>query len=285
MNLHRLLAQRAEAGKPVRVGVIGGGKFGTMFLAQARCTPGPARPRRGRPAAGPRAPLDAGRRLARRATRRARPRDRAGDGRTHVGDDGMALIAASGLDVLVEATGDPRAGTRHALAALEHGRHLVMVNVETDVLVGPLLAERARKAGLVYSLAYGDQPALICEMVDWARASGFEMVCAGKGTRYLPHFSNTTLPRLRSPCAPSFVDLHGVLAEPAALLELVGGAAAERVTSPRPDEPAHPGRRLPLHEPGQPDQDVLRRGAGAGDGDVPAGVPRGDGRVGRSGMP
>ena len=85
-----------------------------------------------------------------------------------------ALIAASGLDVLVEATGDPRAGVRHALAAIEHGRHLVMVNVEADVLVGPLLAERARKAGLVYSLAYGDQPALICEMVDWARASGFD---------------------------------------------------------------------------------------------------------------
>jgi predicted homoserine dehydrogenase-like protein len=94
--------------------------------------------------------------------------------------------------VLVEATGDPRAGLRHALAAIEHGRHLVMVNVETDVLVGPLLAERARKAGLVYSLAYGDQPALICEMVDWARASGFEVVCAGKGTRYQPHFHQST---------------------------------------------------------------------------------------------
>jgi predicted homoserine dehydrogenase-like protein len=60
------------------------------------------------------------------------------------------------------------------------------------VLVGPVLAERARKAGLVYSLAYGDQPALICEMVDWARACGFEVVCAGKGTRYLPHFHQST---------------------------------------------------------------------------------------------
>ena len=113
-------------------------------------------------------------------------------GSTHLGDDAGALIAASGLDVLVEATGDPRAGLRHALAAIEHGRHLVMVNVETDVLVGPLLAERARKAGLVYSLAYGDQPALICELVDWARASGFPVVCAGKGTRYLPHFHQST---------------------------------------------------------------------------------------------
>ena len=113
-------------------------------------------------------------------------------GRTHLTDDGPGLIAASGLDVVVEATGDPRVGTRHALAAIEHGRHLVMVNVEADVLVGPVLAARARQAGLVYSLAYGDQPALICEMVDWARACGFAVVCAGKGTRYLPHFHQST---------------------------------------------------------------------------------------------
>ncbi|MEM7026118.1 MAG: flagellar biosynthesis protein FlgA, partial [Pseudomonadota bacterium] len=113
-------------------------------------------------------------------------------GSTYLTDDAHALIEASGLDVLVEATGDPRAGLRHALAGIEHGRHLVMVNVETDVLVGPMLAERANKAGLVYSLAYGDQPALICEMIDWARACGFPVVCAGKGTRYMPHFHQST---------------------------------------------------------------------------------------------
>ena len=192
MNLHRLLSERAEAGRPVRVGLIGCGKFGTMFLAQARLTPGlhvlgiadlnPERARRSLQGAGwtgeQLAAGDLGQALA--------------SGSTHVGDDASALIAASGLDVLVEATGDPRAGLRHALAAIEHGRHLVMVNVEADVLVGPLLAERARKAGLVYSLAYGDQPALICEMVDWARASGFAVVCAGKGTRYQPHFHQST---------------------------------------------------------------------------------------------
>ena len=165
-----------------------------MFLAQARITPGlhvlgvadlqPARARH----------LDAGRRLARRSS--STRADLAAALRRPAAPisatTAMALIAAAGLDVLVEATGDPRAGVRHALAAIEHGRHLVMVNVETDVLVGPLLAERARKAGLVYSLAYGDQPALICELVDWARAAGFEVVCAGKGTRYLPHFHQST---------------------------------------------------------------------------------------------
>ena len=58
-----------------------------------------------------------------------------------------------------------------------------MVNVEADALAGPLLARRAAEAGVVYSLAYGDQPALICELVDWARTSGFEVVAAGKGTQ------------------------------------------------------------------------------------------------------
>jgi predicted homoserine dehydrogenase-like protein len=192
MNLHSLLAKRAEAGKPVRVGLIGGGKFGTMFLAQARSTPGlqvlgvadlqPDRARRFmRDAGWPDEQMDAPDFDAARST-----------GRTHLTEDGPALIAASGLDVVVEATGDPRVGTRHALAAIEHGRHLVMVNVEADVLVGPVLAARARRAGLVYSLAYGDQPALICEMVDWARACGFAVVCAGKGTRYMPHFHQST---------------------------------------------------------------------------------------------
>jgi predicted homoserine dehydrogenase-like protein len=144
MNLHHLLSERAEIGRPVRVGLIGCGKFGTMFLAQARLTPGlhvlgvadlvPDKARRSLKGAGwSDEQLSAGD-LAQAL---------AGGG-THLTDDAGALIAASGLDVLVEATGDPRAGLRHALAAIEHGRHLVMVNVEADVLVGPLLAERAK---------------------------------------------------------------------------------------------------------------------------------------------
>jgi predicted homoserine dehydrogenase-like protein len=192
MNLYRLLSQRAEEGKPVRVGLIGAGKFGTMFLSQARFTPGlhvlgiadlqPERARRFmRDAGWPDEQMDATDFDTARSS-----------GRTHLTEDSAGLIEASGLDVVVEATGDPGAGTRHALAAIEHGCHLVMVNVETDVLVGPALAARARQAGLVYSLAYGDQPALICEMVDWARAAGFSVACAGKGTRYMPHFHQST---------------------------------------------------------------------------------------------
>ena len=93
---------------------------------------------------------------------------------------------------VVESTGSPGAATEHALWAIESGRHLVLVTVEADVLVGPLLSKRARQAGVVYSMAYGDQPALICELVDWARTCGFEVAAAGKGTKYLERYPYST---------------------------------------------------------------------------------------------
>jgi predicted homoserine dehydrogenase-like protein len=109
-----------------------------------------------------------------------------------VTDDAMAAIAHPATDVVIDATGSPAAGIAHALACCEHRKHVVMVNVEADALAGPLLAARAREAGIVYSLAYGDQPALICELVDWARTAGFTVVAAGKGTKYLPEYHAAT---------------------------------------------------------------------------------------------
>lgn len=180
MNLAHLLSERAAAGRPVGVGLIGAGKFGSMFLAQARVTPGlrvagiaDLAPER----------VDA-------ALRRTGWTD--GEHGPWVTDDAEALIAAEGVEVVVEATGSPAAGISHALACCRHGKHVVMVNVEADALAGPLLARRAASAGIVYSLAYGDQPAIICELVDWARASGFTVTSAGKGTRYLPSFHAST---------------------------------------------------------------------------------------------
>lgn len=192
MNLHALLQSRAVEGRPVRVGLIGAGKFGSMFLAQARTTPGMhvlavadlSVPR------ARQALRDTG--WEEEQTSAASFAQALSSGTTHVSDDPEDLIAADGMDVVVEATGDPLAGVRHALLCSDHGRHVVMVNVEADVLLGPLLARRAREAGTLYSLAYGDQPAIICEMVDWARASGFEVVCAGKGTKYLPEYHAST---------------------------------------------------------------------------------------------
>src|SRR5947209_2893485 len=114
------------------------------------------------------------------------------DGRTHVTQDAEAVIAFPEIEVIVEATGVPGAGIRHALSAIAHGKHMVMVNVEADALAGPLLARKAKTAGVVYSLAWGDQPALICEHVDWARSCGFNVIAAGKGTRYEPHYHRST---------------------------------------------------------------------------------------------
>jgi predicted homoserine dehydrogenase-like protein len=192
VNLHSMLLAREAAGRPVTVGVIGAGKFGTMFLAQARAT-------RGLHVVAV-ADLDVGRA---RAQLRAAGWDEAdyaaaslGDAfrgrRTHLTADADALIAFADIDVIVEATGVPAAGIRHALGAISLGKHVVMVTVEADALAGPLIAAKAKAAGVVYSLAWGDQPALICEHVDWARACGFRVVAAGKGTRYEPHYHAST---------------------------------------------------------------------------------------------
>lgn len=101
---------------------------------------------------------------------------------------GSDLISLPEVDVVVEATGNPAAGISHARQCIKNGKHVVMVNVEADVLAGPLLAREARDAGVVYSLAYGDQPALVAELIDWARSIGFQVVAAGKGTKYLPEY-------------------------------------------------------------------------------------------------
>src|SRR3569832_1479332 len=100
----------------------------------------------------------------------------------------MAMLADPRIEVIVEATGIPGAGIAHCLSAIDNGKHIVMVNVEADALAGPLLARKAKAAGVVYSLAWGDQPALICDQGDWVRAAGCKVIAAGKGTRYEPHY-------------------------------------------------------------------------------------------------
>ncbi len=192
MNLHRLLSLRAAAKRPLRIALIGAGKFGSMFLAQARRTPGihlvavvdlvPQRARDNLERVGWGTEQFAARNLA----------DAAKHGTTCILDDPIAAIGSGEVEIVIEATGRPAAGIRHALACCAHGKHIIMVNVEADALAGPLLARRAAQAGIVYSLAYGDQPALICEMVDGIRAAGFEVIAAGKGTKYLPAYHDST---------------------------------------------------------------------------------------------
>lgn len=195
MNLHTLLQQRAEQDNPIRVGIIGAGKFGTMFISQVRLTPGMhvvgiaeldiEKARQACLRTG--WPQDA----LRLANSTAAINDAARAKKTAVTEDAMALIAAE-LDVIVEITGVPEAGTIHAWKALDAGKHVVMVNVEADCLLGPVLSKKADTLGRVYAMAYGDQPALIAEQIDWALAIGFEVVCAGKGTRYQPEYHYST---------------------------------------------------------------------------------------------
>jgi len=195
MNLHALLQKRAAAGQPVRVGVIGAGKFSSMFLSQARLAPGlrvvgiadldPARARQTCLRIG--WPEEA----TIHVDSTSAINQAARSGRTAITPAALELIRAE-VEVIVEITGDPEAGALHAQEALAAGKHVVMVNVEADSLVGPALKKRADRAGLVYSMAYGDQPALILEQVDWARTVGLAVVCAGKGTRYQPEYHYST---------------------------------------------------------------------------------------------
>ena len=197
MYIYQELAARAAAGDPVRVGLIGAGKFGSMFLSQVPTTSGLE--------VAVIADLDPAR--AKESCRTVGWSDDLIE-KTRFVDDSMAMMAAGGVDVVVEATGNPVVGLVHAREAIRNGLHIVMVNVEADVLAGGLLAEEARKAGVVYSMAYGDQPALTCELVEWARATGFDVVAAGKGTKYLPSYHAST---------PDTVwDHYGLTAEQAA---------------------------------------------------------------------
>ncbi len=192
MGLHHLLLQRQQEGRPIRVGLIGAGKFGSMYLSQIPRTPGvhlmgiadlsPERAQTHLRLVGwP------------EASTQARTLDQAlREGSTCVSDDWRALVEHPALDVLVECTGSPPHAVEHILHAFAHGKHVVNVTVEADAFCGPLLAQRAAAAGLVYSLAFGDQPALICDLVDWARTCGFPVVAAGRGHKWLPHFSAST---------------------------------------------------------------------------------------------
>jgi predicted homoserine dehydrogenase-like protein len=187
-----MLKERADAGRPIRICQIGAGKFGTMFLSQVRLTPGmhlvgladlmPQRASERLQGIGWPSEQIVAKSVA----------DALKSGGTFVTDDAQAVIENPGIDVVIEVTGDPASGIRFCQAAIQHGKHIVMVNVEADALAGPLLARRAKEAGVVYSLAWGDQPALICEQVDWARACGFNVVSAGKGTRYHPTYHQST---------------------------------------------------------------------------------------------
>lgn len=192
MNLYSMLQQRKSTGGPIRVGVIGAGKFSSMFLTQAVHSDG----------FHVVAVADIDVQKAKGALERTGwPAERYAasgfddalrHGSTYVLESADELLEHPEIEVVLEITGNPLFGTYHAIKAIDNGKHVIMVNVEADCMVGPILQRRAQQAGVVYSMAYGDQPALICELVDWCRTVGFDIVAAGKGTKYLPEYNYST---------------------------------------------------------------------------------------------
>ncbi len=192
MSLYLQLQQRAAQQKPVRVALIGAGKFGAMYLSQVPRTPGVHL------VGIADLSIDNARANLNRVGWPAHQYSASDldhafkQGLTFLTQDWQMLVAHPLVDVVVECTGNPIAAVEHCLAAFAHGKHVVNVTVEADAFCGPLLAQKAADAGLVYSMAFGDQPALICDLVDWARTCGFPVTAAGRGHKWLPHFSEST---------------------------------------------------------------------------------------------
>lgn len=192
MSLYRQLLQRAEEARPIRVGVIGAGKFGTMFLAQVLRLPGIH-------VVGV-ADLDVSRAKSNLALAEW-PEDQYSassldaayqSGTTFVTDAAAHLIDAPMIDIIIDCTGHPVIAVGHHLAAFAAGKHVISATVEADALCGAALAREARRAGVVYSMAFGDQPALVCDLVDWARTCGFEVAAAGRGHKWHPDYRFAT---------------------------------------------------------------------------------------------
>ena len=190
MNLYSKLLQRKD--KPLRIGLIGAGKFAAMYIAQVPKTPGVHLV--GIADINPPYAAENLKRVGwlHESYGAGSIEDALKKRNTHLSDDWEALVSHPQIDIIIEATGNPTAAVEHALSCFRNRKHVVMVTVEADAFCGPLLARKAAEAGVVYSLAYGDQPALICDLVDWARTAGFPVVAAGRGHKWLPHFAQST---------------------------------------------------------------------------------------------
>jgi predicted homoserine dehydrogenase-like protein len=179
------LAAYAGAHGPVTIGLAGAGQMGTDIVVQLSLMPGV------RLGAVSEVRLDLAEAALALAGREAGDVTRAASasvvdgaiegGRVAVTEDYRVLCAAGRIDVIIDATGNPNVGTMIALEAMRHGKHVVMLNVEADITIGRFLKAEARKAGVVYSGAAGDEPAAALEIIGFAQSLGFDVIAAGKG--------------------------------------------------------------------------------------------------------
>lgn len=181
-----ILAKRAAEDRPIRVGIVGAGKFGSGFIAQIAQMRGMVtsviadvnidRARQVYAACG--VPLE----KQQVVQNLSQLNDAIRQGKPAIVEDALLITQAEGIEVICEVTGIPEIGARIAYEAITNRKHVVMVNVEADVTVGPILRRLADAAGVVYTLVDGDQPGCITNMIDWAKSLGFEIVAAGRGT-------------------------------------------------------------------------------------------------------
>ena len=207
------LEAREQSGHPIRVAIIGTGAYGETLVAQLCHIPGM------HPAIVCDLDLEratqaytlggyAAEQVAHTSTLSA-VKQCVVKGRPAIADD-LDLALRAPVDVVVDCTGDPETGCQVAWGAIREGKHVVMVNVEADVTAGTHLAQRARRAGQVYTLADGDQPSLIVGLVDWARCLGLEVVSAGKWTvRYPPQIAAARLATYAHPTKSDVTYLDG----------------------------------------------------------------------------
>ena len=181
MFLEKKINELIDNKKTVNVTLIGAGKFGSMFLSQAPYTKG----------------LNVFTICDLKIDKAKKACLEVGWSEDQINntiftEDFEKAINDDEVDVVVEATGHPSSGIKHARTCFKYGKHVIMVNVEADVLAGPSLSAEANSAEVVFSMAYGDQPSLTLEIIEWARASGFKVTSAGKGTKYLPEYHYST---------------------------------------------------------------------------------------------
>lgn len=189
-NIHltgiaRDLAARNETGNPIRIGVIGSGEMGTDLVTQGMLMQGlqiaAIATRR------PHTALDAmviaygdsehGKEVSTRSAMTLAIEN----GKTAITDDPQLMVTAPEIDVVIDATGKPGVAADFCLLAMEHGKHIVMMNVEADVTIGPYLKSKADELGVIYTVGAGDEPSSCMELLEFASALGYTIVSAGKG--------------------------------------------------------------------------------------------------------
>ena len=224
MGLREKLEVLEREGSPIRVGLVGAGQMGRGFIAQVAGIPGME--------VTAVADIDPERAInALQVIGQEPVTGKEGQpGRPNVTDDAGDLSLSDAVDVIVEATGVPEIGARVAFDAIHNGKHVVMLNVEADVTIGPILTRMGRSAGVVYTGSAGDEPGAIMELYDFARSLGFEVVAAGKGKNNPLDFSATSesladeaaTKQMNPKMLASFVDGTKTMVEMAAVANATG---------------------------------------------------------------